>query len=117
MRSQIRAILILGCLPLLMAGTARGGYGVAVKITNDDTDDILVTVYDMNASPQQVVLSERINGFASVPISVAGDDTGQATLAWTATTIDPVFKKCGHATSVVGNSASVKVHADSSCSA
>jgi hypothetical protein len=117
MRSQVKAILILSCLPLLMAGTALGGDGVAIKITNDGTEAILVTVYDMNTSPQRLVLSERISGFASVPISVAGDDTGRANLAWTATSIDPVFPKCGHATSVVGNSASVNVHADSSCSA
>ena len=114
MRSHA-AILILGALPLLAAGTARGE-GVDVKITNDGTQDIVVTVYDMNTSPQRAVLANaRINGFTSVPISLVGDATGRANISWTATSIDPAFPKCGHADTVVGNSASVQVHADSTC--
>jgi hypothetical protein len=116
---QARAVLILSCLPLLFFGSAaRGGEGVQVMITNDSTEDILVTVYDLSTNPQRVVLaSARINGFSSVPISLAVDAAGKANLSWSATSIDPVFPKCGHSNAAAGNSDSVRVHADSSCSA
>jgi hypothetical protein len=117
MRSHMKAALILSCLPVFLAGTARGGEGVDVKITNDGTEDIVVTVYDMSGDPGRMVLANaRINGFSSVPISVVGDASGQAHLQWTATSTDPTFPKCGHAHTIVGNAGSVNVHVDSSCS-
>jgi hypothetical protein len=118
MRRLTKAALILSCLPLLLVGTALGGEGVEIKITNDGTEDIVVTVYDMNTNPERVVLTNaRINGFTSVPISLVGDASGRANLTWTATSTDAVSPKCGHANTVVRNAASVSVHADSSCSA
>jgi hypothetical protein len=117
MRGRTIAGVMLGCLPLFLAGTALGGEGVEVKITNDGTDDIVVTVYDMNTSPGRVVLTNaHINGFTSVPVTLIADASGMANLAWTATSTDHTFPKCGHANTVVGNDASVSVHADSSCS-
>ncbi len=117
MRS-VKGGLMLSCLPLLLAGTVLADDGIDVKITNDGTEDIVVTVYDMNASPRKVVLrNARINGFTSVPISVIADATGRAKVSWTATSVDPVSPKCGHAAAVVENAASVNVHADSTCSA
>jgi hypothetical protein len=96
MRGTIEAALIL-TLPLLMIGTALGGEGVQVKITNDGTRDIVVTVYDMNAQPQRILLQNaRINGFTSAPVSAMADAAGRANLSWTATSADPVSKKCGH---------------------
>jgi hypothetical protein len=117
MRGRTIAVVILGCLPLLLAGTALGGEGVEVKITNDGTEDIVVTVYDMNTSPKRVILTNaHINGFTSVPVTLIADATGKANLAWTATSTDPAFPKCGHANTVVSNEGSVNVRADSSCS-
>jgi hypothetical protein len=117
MRSHMKAALILTCLGVFVAATALGGEGVDVKITNDGTEDIVVTVYDMSTSPGRVVLTNaRINGFTSVPISLIADATGQANLMWTATSTDSTFPKCGSANTVVGNAASVNVHADSTCS-
>lgn len=117
MRSHAVFLVMLSALPLFSASKARGE-GVEVKITNDGTQDIVVTVYDMNTTPQRAVLANaRINGFTSVPISLVGDATGRANVSWTATSIDPVFPKCGHADTVVGNTASVQVHADSNCGA
>jgi hypothetical protein len=49
MRGKLKVALILASLPQLWVGTALGGEGIQVKITNDGTQDILVTVYDMNA--------------------------------------------------------------------
>lgn len=116
MRSRAKALLILSCLPLLMAGTALAGEGVDVKITNDGTQDIVVTVYDTSTSPRQVVVTNaRINGFASLPVSLNADASGRANLSWTAISTDREFRKCGHDDTVVANSASVNVHADSSC--
>jgi hypothetical protein len=119
MRGNIKAAFILTSLPLLMMGTALGGEGVQVKITNDGTQDIIVTVYDMNAQPQRILLQNaRINGFTSVPISAIGDASGRANLSWTATSTDSASPRCGHDNTLgVGNDSAVSVHADSSCSA
>jgi hypothetical protein len=116
MSGKIKAALILA-LPLLMIGAALGGEGVQVKITNDGTQDIVVTVYDMNANPRAILLQNaRINGFTSVPISAIADATGRANLAWTATSVDATSAKCGHADTMgLGNDSAVNVHADSSC--
>ena len=117
MRGNIKAALILASL--VMTGTALGGEGVQVKITNDGTQDIVVTVYDMNAEPRRIVLQNaRINGFTSVPISAIGDASGRANLSWTATSVDSASPKCGHDNDLsVGNDSAVNVHADSTCSA
>jgi hypothetical protein len=115
MRGNIKAASIL-VLPLLMVGTALGGEGVQVKITNDGTQDIVVTVYDMNANPRVILLrNARINGFTSVPVSAIADATGRANLSWTATSTDATSAKCGHDTVALSNDSAVSVHADSSC--
>jgi O-succinylbenzoate synthase len=118
MSGKIQAALLLA-LPLLMTRTALAGDGVQLKITNDGTQDIVVTVYDMNAKPRAILLQNaRINGFTSVPLSAIADSTGRANLAWTATTVDPNSVKCGHADTLgLRNDSAVHVHADSSCNA
>ena len=118
MHGHFKSALMLA-LPLLMSGTALGGEGVQVKITNDGTQDIVVTVYDMNAKPRAILLQNaRINGFTSVPVSAIADATGHANLSWTATSADEKSAKCGHGdTSGLRNDSAVDVHADSSCSA
>jgi hypothetical protein len=114
---HLKPAVIVGCLLLLLAGSALGDEGVTVKITNDGTQDIIVTVYDMNVGNGRVVLTnERINGFTSVPISLTVDANGEAKVSWTATSTDPDFKQCGHAVTSVGADGAVRVHADSTCS-
>jgi hypothetical protein len=118
MRGKIKAALFSsGCMAFSLMGAARGGEGVQVMITNDGTQDIVVTVYDMNASPKKVVLQNaRINGFTSVPISAIGDAMGRANLSWTATSTDASSPKCGHADRLgLENDSAINVHADSSC--
>lgn len=109
--------LFLVAMPLLLTGTALGGEGVQVKITNDGTQDVVVTVYDMNANPRAILLQNaHINGFTSVPVSAIADATGRANLSWTATSSDATSTKCGHADTLgLGNDSAVNVHADSSC--
>jgi len=113
--------LVLCCLPLLLVSAAAVGglNGIDVTIANDGTEDVVVTVYDTSTQPNSVVLShERINGFTKIPVSLAADDTGRANLAWTAVTVDPQSRKCGHATRVgLTDSTSVDVHGDSECGA
>jgi hypothetical protein len=111
--------LILSAVPLLALSTAAVGglNGVDVTINNDGTEDVVVTVYDTSTQPNSVVLShERINGFTKIPVSLAADETGRGNLAWTAVTVDPNSRKCGHANTVgLSDSASVNVRADSEC--
>jgi hypothetical protein len=118
MRSNIKLAWILAPL-LLMAGTALGSEGVQVKITNDGTQDIVVTVYDMNTTPQRILLQNaRINGFTSAPISAVADAAGRANLSWTATSTDAASQKCGHDDTLgIGNDSAVRVHADGTCAA
>ncbi len=111
--------LLVGCMPLVLVGAAAVGgiNGVDVTITNDGTEDVVVTVYDTSTRPTSVVLAhERINGFTRVPVSLAPDETGRGNLAWTAVTVDPNSRKCGHASREgLTESSSVRVRADSQC--
>jgi len=117
MRLTIRTAAMIGLVSLFSTGVVFGGEGVQIKITNDGTEDIVVTVYDMNTRPRTVILeNERINGFTSVPINVIGDSTGRANLRWTATSVDKNSRRCGHDQATVGDDGSLNVHADSSCS-
>jgi hypothetical protein len=112
--------LFAAALPLAFLATpALSGDGVSLNITNDGTDDILVTVYDTTLGPNAVVLSHtRINGFTTIPLSVAPDASGRANISWTAVSADANDRKCGHADNIgLGDSASVSVRADSTCGA
>lgn len=118
--SNMRREIVVGlslALSILTAGIAQGGEGVQVKITNDGTKDIVVTVYDMNANPRRVLLQNaHINGFTSVPVSAIADATGRANLSWTATSTDATSKMCGQADSLgLGDDSKVSVRAESSC--
>ena len=101
---------------LLLAATTALAYGVRVTITNDGTDYIVVTVYDTTVSPKDAILSQRINGFSTVPLSMSPDSTGRANLSWTAVTVDPRDRRCGHADQQgIADSSQINVHADSAC--
>jgi hypothetical protein len=112
--------LMLACLPLvLVSAAAVGGLnGVDVVITNDSTDDVVVTVYDTSTHPSSVLLaSARINGFTKIPVALSVDETGRGNVAWTAVSVDPRSRKCGHASSTgLTDSQAVTVSADSECS-
>jgi hypothetical protein len=119
MRTIRHAALILGLLLPVIDGAAAYGDGVAVKITNDGTEDVIVTVYDTSTRPYRAVLvGARINGFASVPVSLLTDATGKANIAWTATSVDANNPRCGHASKFgLADAAAVNVYADSNCNA
>jgi hypothetical protein len=118
MHRHLNFAAFIAAAGLLVAGAAFGDQGVSVNITNDGTQDIIVTVYDVNAGPGRKVLTNaHINGFTSVPVSLVGDANGQARVRWTATSTDGVSRTCGQSTDVVNNDGTVHVHADSTCEA
>jgi hypothetical protein len=112
--------LILSCLPLLLVSAAAVGglNGVDVVISNDSTDDVMVTVYDTSTHPSSMVLaSERINGFTRIPVALSLDETGRGNVAWTAVSVDPRSRKCGHAENTgLTDTQAVNVHVDGECS-
>ena len=118
MNRQTTASALLFAAPLLLAATtAFGGDGVDVTITNDSTEDLVVTLYDESIGPNAVVLAHaHISGFTSIPVSVSPDASGHASVSWTATTTDSNFRRCGHQDAVqLGDSGALTVHADSNC--
>jgi hypothetical protein len=112
----VKSPLLSGAL-LLLGAAAAAADGVAVNITNDGSEDIVVTVYDLTIGRDAVVLAHaRMTGFTTIPLSVTADASGMANLSWTAVTVDPDDHKCGHAERTgLRDSASVTVHADSTC--
>ncbi len=116
-RKSSRTMTLIAA-PLLLIGTAAlSGEGVEFNVTNDGTEDLVVTVYDTSTRPSSVVLSNaRITGFTSVPVSVSPDASGRANVSWTAVNTDAKFRRCGHGENVgVGSASTLSVHADSSC--
>jgi hypothetical protein len=108
---------MLAVVPLILLGFAAwGDNGIDVKITNDGTEDIVVTVYDTSTEPHAMVLTQRLNGFTTVPLSLVADPAGRANLSWSAVSVDPRSRRCGHAImSGLPDSSSVAVHADTEC--
>jgi hypothetical protein len=108
--------LLLGVTPLALLSAVAWSDGVTVNVTNDGTEDIQVTVYDTTVGPKAMILSQRVTGFTTVPVTVSQDATGRANLAWTAVTIDPNNRKCGHADRTgLTDASSVHVRADAEC--
>ena len=104
---------------LLLGLTSASAYaqGLTITISNDTTSNILVTVYDLNTNPVQKLLSSQLmNGFATVTVSLTSDSSGQGHLSWTAITVDPDMRQCGHNDKPnLSDGATVRVHADGDC--
>jgi hypothetical protein len=118
MRKLAQPAILLGfVLTMLVSATAMGDDMVAIRISNDGTDDIVVTVYDMNAQPPgAVVVQQRINGFAWIPVSVTAGAAGMGHVRWTATSAKAGLRRCGHQDKGgLGNDDAVQVFADSQC--
>ncbi|HEY3654165.1 MAG TPA: hypothetical protein VGL34_04190 [Steroidobacteraceae bacterium] len=118
MRTISQLVIIVGfSLTLLGTTAAVADDTVSLRIYNDGADDIVVTVYDMNAQPPGAVLaSQRINGFAWIPVSVTAGAVGNGHVTWSARTADVSFHRCGRQERRgLANEDSVRVFADSSC--
>ena len=118
MPTIVQPVIILSVsLMLLLTTAAVADDTLAIRLYNDGADDIVVTVYDMNAHPPGTVLaSRRINGFAWIPISVTSGPVGKGHLTWLARTAGESFHRCGYQDRRgVANDDSVRVFADSRC--
>jgi hypothetical protein len=118
MRTLIQPAIILSLSLMLLPTTAAPSDDtVNIRIYNDDADVMVVTVYDMNAQPPgEVLASQRINGFAWIPVSVAAGAVGNGHVMWIARTADASFHRCGHQESRgLANEDSVRVFANSRC--
>jgi hypothetical protein len=102
---------------LLVSAAATADDPLMIRIYNDDADDIVISVYDMNAQPPAAVIAnQRINGFAWIPIEVTAGAVGKGHLKWIARTVDSGFHQCGYQeVHGVANEALVYVSVSSSC--
>jgi hypothetical protein len=107
-------LLSLGCL----SASGQEGGGVMLTISNDTSDNLLVTIYDLGSSPRQQVLSSRaLYGNASITISITQDASGKGHLWWTAMNLDRDMRKCGHDDKAnLNDGDTVNVYVDSDCS-
>jgi hypothetical protein len=112
----IGTILAMACM---FAGIAQGSDGIPVKLTNDTSSNVVVTVIDLNLNPEQVLISnETIYGFASLSIRVSPDASGFGHIRWTATSGDIRSRTCGHKeTDQLSADSVVHVSANNSCDA
>jgi len=110
-------ILVCLSLMLLAATAASADDPVTIRIYNDDADDVVVSVYDMNAQPPEAVLAnQRINGFAWIAVSVAPGAMGNGHVKWMARSAGANFRRCAYKeVRGVANDALVYVSANSSC--
>jgi hypothetical protein len=111
------ASILGGLLFLLNTNAALSSDGISVKIMNDTSNAVVVTVIDMNANPEQVSVSnETIYGFASLSLSISPDSKGYGHIRWTASSGDADSRTCGHnERNGLSEDDVVHVHADSSC--
>jgi hypothetical protein len=113
-RSLARVIHVL-----LISGSAAafGGGEITINVNNNTTKDLVVTVYDLNTHPaQQVVAGATVNGYASISVAITADDSGRGHVSWTARTVGPDMRMCGHHDNPhLNNSDTVNVYADSAC--
>jgi hypothetical protein len=111
------AIILSISLALLASGSASAGDTVQLRLYNDGSDSIVVTVWDLNARfPGPAVVSERINGFAWIPVMVNAGADGNGHIVWTARSGDDTFLRCGRRDmESLGEDDSVRVFTDSNC--
>jgi hypothetical protein len=118
MFTHCKSASILGMLLfLLSANAALSSDGIKVKIMNDTSSNVVVTVIDMNATPEQVVVSnETIYAFASHSIQISPDSRGYGHVRWTANSGDAGNRTCGQKErNELSADDVVHVRADSSC--
>jgi hypothetical protein len=113
-----RSLEILGpALMLLGITTAFGQDSLNLRFYNDTADQVVVTVYDMNATPPEPVLVRQIiEGFAWFPALVTPGIAGNGHVKWTAETTGASFHRCGHQEKRrLQNDAIVHIFTDSRC--
>jgi hypothetical protein len=102
---------------LLGTTSSFGDATVDLRVYNDTAEEIVVTLYDMNATPREPVLVRQIiEGFAWFPASVTPGIEGDGYVSWSAETAGTSFHRCGHREKRgLASDAVVRVFTDSSC--
>jgi hypothetical protein len=115
---DMRTVLAATLPTLWLSSSALGGDSLPITITNDNSDAILVTAYDLNAQPRAAIMvGVKINGFASIPLSITPGPDGYGHLSWTATSADTFSRQCGHRDRTrIASDAVIHVYANSECS-
>ena len=118
MHTPTSVACILGLVLLSAFGAAHADEMLPITIVNDNTNDVIVTVRDLNTlAHTKVLVGQRINGFASIPVSIMAGADGTGHVRWTATSAgdDP---KCGAKDRPgLASNAAVHVYAKSNCPA
>lgn len=112
-----RMTLAASAMSCFYGPAAEAADTLPITVTNDNPDDVIVSLYDMNTKPRSKMLSrQRISGFASIPISVTPDADGNGHVYWTAISADPEHRKCGRKDRPgLATDTSVHVYAKSDC--
>jgi hypothetical protein len=113
-----RRFLAFACGIFLSGSTAvLGDGGLMITLSNDSSDNILVTLYDQGTQPPQQLLSNRaIYGNASMTLSISAGRQGHGHISWTAVTADKDMRKCGQGENRhLNDGDTVNVHANGDC--
>ena len=79
MHTPTSVACILGLVLLSAFGAAHADEMLPITIVNDNTNDVIVTVRDLNTlAHTKVLVGQRINGFASIPVSIMAGADGTA---------------------------------------
>ena len=102
---------------LLGGRTSFGDDTMDVRVYNDSAEEIVVTLYDMNATPPQpVLLRQIVYGFAWFPASLTPGRDGKGHVKWSAETTGTGFHRCGHRERrKLTSDAIIRVFTDSRC--
>jgi hypothetical protein len=117
MRTLFRPIILVALICLSNSAGVFAGDGLTITINNDSSDNILVTVYDQGSQPPRKILAgTAVYGSASLTVSIAVGSRGRGHLSWTAVSMDPDMRKCGHGDNAhLNDGDTVTVHADDDC--
>ena len=123
--APVRTAVIFTRMSLLLWGLlalpsiALGDDGVSVSITNDSSDVLIVTIYDLTSKPSRIVVNaQRINGFASILVSITAGNNGLGAVSWKARNADQNDAHCGRGRrDHLKDEDVVNVHAESECPA
>jgi hypothetical protein len=112
----VKQVVICGALLLFEVSTAFAD-SLTVRIQNDDTQDVYVSVYDQNTMNHNPVLSgERINEGQYKDISITADGNSRGSISWAATRADPNNPGCGSGDkSGLANNDLVSISAQGTC--
>jgi hypothetical protein len=117
MRSLFRLIALVSLLCISASASVFAGDGLTITLNNDSSDNILVTAYDQGKSPpSQILAGTPLYGSASLTVSLSVGSHGRGHLSWTAVSMDPNMRMCGHGdTAHLNDGDTVSVHADGDC--